>query len=168
ISAGIDVLVFTDHDTIWSADEIDALQRLTGPRLRILAGIEVSCLEGHFLAYGLETVAGLHYNMSADSLIKLARAHDAAVVAAHPFRFSMEDGNHCYKLDIDGVEVDSTNTSQTARGYAEKLAKARELPRIYASDSHTPRDVGSYHTMLQGPIDSIKDLVKAIKNAARG
>lgn len=165
INAGIDVLVFTDHDTIWSQNEIEDLQQWAGAQLRLLAGIEVSCLEGHFLVYGLDKVEGLRYNMSAHDLIHIARRHGAAVVVAHPFRFSMENGKYCYKLDVDAVEVDSSNTTQTARTYAEKLAQDRNLPRIFASDAHSPRDVGSYHTLLQPPIDTISDLIREIKKA---
>ncbi|MBF0458982.1 MAG: PHP domain-containing protein [Nitrospirae bacterium] len=165
INAGIDVLVFTDHDTIWSGHEIDELQQWAGHQLRILAGIEVSCLEGHFLVYGLDTIDGLRYNMSASDLILLARRRDAAIVAAHPFRFSMENGNYCYKLDIDAVEVDSSNTTQTAGALARKLAEKRGLPRIFASDAHSPCDVGRYHTLLSAPIDTISDLIRGIKTA---
>ncbi|MBF0553061.1 MAG: PHP domain-containing protein [Nitrospirae bacterium] len=168
INAGIDVLVFTDHDTIWSKQEIDEMQQWAGAQLRLLAGIEVSCLEGHFLVYGLDAIDGLHYNMPVKELIDIARRREAAVVAAHPFRFSMESGNYCYKLDIDAVEVDSSNTTQTTKALAEKLAAQRNLPRIYASDAHSPRDVGSYHTLLSAPIDTISDLVREIKNATRG
>ncbi|MBF0568657.1 MAG: PHP domain-containing protein [Nitrospirae bacterium] len=168
INAGMDVLVFTDHDTIWLGQEIDELQQWAGGQLRLLAGIEVSCLEGHFLVYGLDKVDGLRYNMPVKELIGIARRREAAVIAAHPFRFSMECGNNCYQLDIDAVEVDSSNTSQTAQALAVKLATQRNLPRIYASDAHCPRDVGSYHTLLSGPIDTIADLVREIKNAKRG
>lgn len=165
INAEIDVLVFTDHDTIWSQNEIEDLQQWAGGQLRLLSGIEVSCIEGHFLVFGLDSIEGLRYNMSAHDLIPLARRYDAAVVVAHPFRFSMENGIYCYKLDIDGVEVDSSNTTQTARTNAEKLAAERGLPRIFASDAHAPRDVGRYHTMLPAPIDTISDLVSAIKSS---
>jgi hypothetical protein len=168
INAGIDVLVFTDHDTIWSKGEIDELQKWAGETLRLLAGIEVSCLDGHFLVYGLDTIDGLYYNMTARELIRVARRHSAAVIAAHPFRFSMENGNDCYALDIDGVEVDSSNTTETARALAGKLAETRNLPRICASDAHSLHNVGKYHTLLPPPIDTISDLVRRIQNARRG
>ncbi|MBF0318182.1 MAG: PHP domain-containing protein [Nitrospirae bacterium] len=167
IEAEIDVLVFTDHDTIWPGREIEELQKWAGPALRLLSGIEVSCLGGHFLVYGLESLKGLHYNMTAAELISIVRRHSAAVVVAHPFRFSMEDGNACYNLDIDGVEVDSSNTTPSNRALAGKLAEKRNLPRIYASDAHSRRDVGRYHTLLPQPINTISDLVHSIRQGIR-
>src|SRR5437667_6169476 len=49
---GLDGVVITEHDWLWTEPELDEL-RSAAPGLIILAGVEVTAAEGHFLAYGV-------------------------------------------------------------------------------------------------------------------
>src|SRR6478735_205779 len=49
---GLDGLVITEHDWLWTQSELDEL-RAAAPGLVILSGIEVSTRQGHFLVYGV-------------------------------------------------------------------------------------------------------------------
>src|SRR5436305_12650066 len=49
---GLDGVVITEHDWLWTEAELDVLRALH-PGLVVLAGIEVSAREGHFLVYGV-------------------------------------------------------------------------------------------------------------------
>ena len=49
---GLDGVVITEHDWLWTEDELREL-RSVAPGLVVLAGVEVSAREGHFLAYGV-------------------------------------------------------------------------------------------------------------------
>ena len=50
---GLDGVVITEHDWLWTETELDVLRQMH-PDLVILAGIEVSAYEGHFLVYGVD------------------------------------------------------------------------------------------------------------------
>src|SRR5205807_2515616 len=49
---GLDGVVITEHDWLWTEDELDEL-RAIDPGLVVLAGVEVSTRQGHFLVYGI-------------------------------------------------------------------------------------------------------------------
>src|SRR5438132_145231 len=48
----LDGVVITEHDWLWTEPELEEL-RISAYGLIILAGIEVSAGEGHFLVYGI-------------------------------------------------------------------------------------------------------------------
>ena len=49
---GLDGVVITEHDWLWTEEELETLRALA-PDLVVLAGIEVTAREGHFLVYGV-------------------------------------------------------------------------------------------------------------------
>src|ERR1700722_18152690 len=49
---GLDGVVITEHDWLWTEEELQELRR-DHRKLVILAGVEVSAFEGHFLVYGV-------------------------------------------------------------------------------------------------------------------
>src|SRR6516162_7743877 len=53
VEIGLDGVVITEHDALWPERELDDL-RAAAPGLVVLAGVEVSTREGHFLAYGVQ------------------------------------------------------------------------------------------------------------------
>ncbi|MBF0466149.1 MAG: PHP domain-containing protein [Nitrospirae bacterium] len=164
MEAGIEAIVITEHDSLWSADELNSLRLKCIGGLKIFAGVEVSCLDGHFLVYGLKDLRGISFNMPSERLISHAHLNGAAVVAAHPFRFSREDGQHCYEIDIDGVEVSSSNTSHEAGRLALKLANERGLFQLTSSDAHTTSVIGKYHTAFPAHISTISELAEFIRS----
>ena len=58
------------------------------PDLVILAGIEVSAYEGHFLAYGVANPFAVPKGIRVAALCREVHAQGGAVVAAHPFRWN--------------------------------------------------------------------------------
>src|SRR5262249_45452842 len=83
---GLDGVVITEHDWLWTEEELEEL-RQAAPGLVVLAGIEVSCKEGHFLTYGVQNPFSLKYGMRAAELCREIHRQGGAVVAAHPFRW---------------------------------------------------------------------------------
>src|SRR5438270_3855805 len=83
---GLDGLVITEHDWLWTEEELDEL-RAAAPGLVVLAGVEVSAWEGHFLAYGVGDPFALSRGMGVAELCREVHRQGGAVVAAHPFRF---------------------------------------------------------------------------------
>src|SRR5262249_16257051 len=86
VAIGLDAVVITEHDYQWSADELaDVAAR--EPLLRVFSGAEISAREGHFLVYGLPSLGDAPPGIFLRDLIEVVRSHQAAIVAAHPFRW---------------------------------------------------------------------------------
>src|SRR5690242_19015870 len=81
---GLNGVVITEHGCFWPEDELAELNRPGGPL--VLAGAEISALEGHFLVYGLPTLDETPPGVPLADLLRVVRGHGAAIVAAHPFR----------------------------------------------------------------------------------
>jgi hypothetical protein len=162
IDAGLDAVVFTEHDCAWNGDELDRIRQYADGRLIVLAGMEVSCREGHFLVFGMKDYCALSAGMRVAELIHAAHAVGAAVIAAHPFRFDERQGCDCYLLDIDGVEVNSVNTSSRGHALAEELALKRDLFRFTASDAHSVTYVGAFYTEFPDYVRNEEDAASYI------
>ncbi|QWR76984.1 PHP-associated domain-containing protein [Candidatus Magnetomonas plexicatena] len=164
MDSGIEAIVITEHDYLWSGEELNALRLKCIGGLKIFAGVEVSCLDGHFLVYGLKDMRGISFNMPSEELISHAHVNGAAVVVAHPFRFSREDGQRCYELDIDGVEVSSGNTGNEAGWLAVRLANERRLFQLTSSDAHATAVLGKYYTTFPSEISTVNELAEFIRS----
>ncbi|MBF0557027.1 MAG: PHP domain-containing protein, partial [Nitrospirae bacterium] len=84
LNTGLDGIVITEHDVMRDSGGIEYLEGIAMGRLKVFNGVEVSCREGHFLVFGLKDTACIHFDMRAESLIRLAHVQEAAVVVAHP------------------------------------------------------------------------------------
>ncbi len=162
VAAGLDGVVLTEHDQFWDRGDLEALVDRYRGQIRIFNGIEVSCREGHFLVFGLRDSVRVRFDMPVEGLIALARRDRAAVVVAHPFRFSLDYGQFCYTLDIDGVEIASSNTSPGAHQMAKKLADHKQCFQLTASDGHAVSSIGRYHTLFPDSIETIGDIAAFI------
>ena len=68
---GLDGVVITEHDWLWTETELEEL-RAAEPGLVVLAGMEVSCREGHFLAYGVRDPSALPHGIGVAALCREA------------------------------------------------------------------------------------------------
>ena len=171
ILAGLDVVVITEHDYQWFPDELAALNLSANHRgLTILSGVEVSAREGHFLVYGLPELkqAGVYPGISLKDLLRVARDHDAAVVAAHPFRWDQD----FHKIvddhgpNFDGIELVSNNVTPDTRSKAQTLLDKHPMGATGSSDGHVPEAVGCYYTEFPGEVKTIRDFVAALRSKA--
>ncbi|MBF0565634.1 MAG: PHP domain-containing protein [Nitrospirae bacterium] len=158
VGAGLDGIAITEHDCMWDSGGLQYLESVAGGRIKVFNGVEVSCSEGHFLVFGLKNMEGIHFGMRAEDLISIAHGQSAAVVVAHPYRFSYEDGEYCYGLDLDGVEVMSSNTTATTGKYAVRLAGKLDVFRFASSDAHAIDTVGKYFNVFPFTMDSVDEL----------
>lgn len=164
LKRGLDGVVITEHDHLWSTAETQTLQRQF-PALKILRGIEVSAAEGHALVYGVsEAAADAFYpNMSFGELASIVHAGGGIVVLAHPARYEDTIPTAIYHAGIDGVEVFSMNIRMYMEAAIEGLcATLSQAHCIAGSDAHTVDSLGYYATSFICPIRSEQDLVRAI------
>src|SRR5262245_33041818 len=78
---GLNGVVITEHDWLWTEAELDEL-RAAAPELVILAGIEVSAAEGHFLVYGVRDPLRVRRGIGVAALCREVHRQGGAVVAA--------------------------------------------------------------------------------------
>jgi hypothetical protein len=84
-TAGLDAIVFTEHDTVWDLKSVDELR--AKHNFLVLAGVEISTDDGHILAFGIDKyVFGMHRSRELASYVEKA---NGAMVAAHPYRRQM-------------------------------------------------------------------------------
>jgi predicted metal-dependent phosphoesterase TrpH len=164
---GLDGLVITEHDYQWEEGELSELARRAAP-LRVFSGAEVSAREGHFLVYGLPTLDDAPPGIRLAELLRLVRDHDAAIVAAHPFRwdqpFDVIVAGHGPKFDA--IELVSKNVSPETRARAEVLLRRHPMGATGSSDAHEVETLGCYFTEFDRPIETIGDFVAALRARA--
>lgn len=166
VSAGLDGLVITEHHAQWPQEDLDALVNQSGhPGFILLAGFEYSSSQGDFLLYGVpdEAIEEFKPHLPAAEALEMARAYDAAIVAAHPTRGGLStDPGIVLTLPLHAIEVASVNLQDHEQRLAMRLADAAELPPIAGSDAHALRDVGRYAADFTGPIRNRRDLQEAL------
>ena len=165
--SGLDGLVITEHDQLWPAEDIAAMNRQLENR-RIYRGVEVSSKSGHFIAIGLNGMEGIEKGMEIQRLIDHIQCRGAAVIWAHPFlRYpsiptvldssDMPPGLHA-------VEVASGVTSGRETIIARELAVRHGWSAVGGSDAHAPGQVGCAFTLFNELPADEKILAEAIRN----
>jgi hypothetical protein len=132
----------------------------------VFSGAEISAREGHFLVYGLPSLELAPPGVSLTDLLDAIRRYQAAIVAAHPFRW-----NQAFDAIVaehgpvfDALELVSNNVSTETRMKTEALLKSYPMAATGSSDAHEIDVVGCYFTEFDGPIDSIAEFVAALRN----
>jgi predicted metal-dependent phosphoesterase TrpH len=162
---GLDGVIITEHDYQWEADELSELAARAAP-LRVFTGAEISAREGHFLVYGLPSLDEVPAGVSLADLLHTVRRHQAAIVAAHPFRWDQPfDAIVAQHGPVfDALELVSNNVSTETRAKTEALLRQHPMAATGSSDAHEINVIGCYFTEFEGPIDSIAEFVSALRN----
>ncbi len=92
--------------------------------------------------------------MALGDLLKVVRKHQAAIVAAHPFRWEQDFRGLIaqHGPSFDGVELVSNNVTPETRKPTEAALRATPMPATGSSDGHVPEAVGCYYTEFPGRI----------------
>lgn len=156
----LDLIAITDHDLIHGALEARELAAKKRFRCETIVGMEITTLEGHLLAYGLEKPIRMLLPLA--STIELVHEQGGFCVAPHPMSWLtrsigyhglcriMEDLSD--QVSLEGLEV--LNPTLAGRVIYDKvLALNRErwhLPELGGSDAHSLEFIGSGHTLFPG------------------
>jgi predicted metal-dependent phosphoesterase TrpH len=165
LAAGIDGIVITEHDYMWTELELEEL-RAAAPGLVILAGVEVTGRGGDMLCYGVSDPFALPRGIPWGELCREVHKQGGAAVAAHPHRWGQpfEKLVREQKAELDGIEVMSNNMDDYLRRKAsELLANYPNFAQLGNSDSHDPATVGVCYTDFDAVIRTNADLVAAIR-----
>jgi predicted metal-dependent phosphoesterase TrpH len=145
---GLEALVFTEHNLIWPADELAALQERF-PRVKLLRGVEITTDTGDdFLIYGIPQAGLFRRGMPIRELLALVRVHQGVVVLAHPYRYASTVPTILDEQPVDGVEVLSNNILSHHQPRAEALGRRLGAFFVAASDGHHVDSLGLYAVRL--------------------
>ncbi len=161
---GLDGVVITEHDWLWTDDELDEL-RVLDPGLVILAGVEVSTRQGHFLAYGITDPFRVPNGIGVAELCREVHRQGGAVVAAHPYRLNQpfDDILRDERPELDGLEMMSNNMDAGVRRKAAELNGRLRLAGLGNSDAHRVETLGCCYTEFAATVRDMRDLVEAIR-----
>ncbi len=161
---GLDGVVITEHDWLWTEDELDEL-RAAADGLVVLAGIEVSTRQGHFLVYGVTDPFAVPNGIGVAELCHEVHRQGGAVVAAHPYRWNQpfDDILREHRPDLDGLELMSNNMDADTRRRAAELNGRLKLAGLGNSDAHRVETLGCCYTEFQAAVRDVGDLVEAIR-----
>ncbi len=162
---GLNGVVITEHDWLWTESELDEL-RAQAPDLLILAGIEVSSREGHILVYGVTNPFAVPHGIGVAALCREVHRQGGAAVAAHPFRWGQkfDDILRREKPELDGLELMTNNMDADGRRRAASIRTEYKLAGLGSSDAHHEDTLGCCYTEFPDTLRSIKDVVQAIRD----
>jgi len=157
ISKQFDGICLTDH---WILNP----KKDYSIQVKVFHGVELDCVMGDILAYGINSLPLKKRNIPAEKIITHIHKQGGIAVCAHPFSNRHDGfGKYVYDYDFDAIEVNGT-ILENLQVKAEKIANEMDIPTIGDSDAHSYRQLNSIGTKFEVPINSMDDIVKAIKN----
>jgi hypothetical protein len=165
----LDGIVLTEHNHVWSGEEIKKLAAGSSEDILILRGMEVDTSFSHVLIYGY--YEPISFNISPEELEKLIHSHGGALVLAHPFRWGLNpyegisrDEIRDFFLNFDAIEVFNSNCSEESIRQGWDMARSMGLKTAGGSDAHSSKMVGIYCTRFFDRVTSENDLVQALRS----
>ncbi len=166
----LDLIAITDHDMFDGADEARDLAARRNFRFQVMTGMEITTIEGHLLALGLDKpVRSLQ---PLDRTIAQVHAQGGVVIAPHPMSWLIRSigrnglvrihRNPSDEVYFDGCET--LNPSIAGRVAADRVralnASLLQLAETGGSDSHVLPTIGSAVTHFPG--QTAEDLLRAL------
>jgi len=167
IRNGLDGVAITEHNRLWSGDELTQLRKETGSNgFVLLSGIEVDIYWHHLLIFNYPYP--INRTLPLRQILESIRGAGGVVILAHPFRYGglrkLDRGNIRQTFSLfDAVEVLTPDHSTADNREGLALSGAYGLTATGGSDSHAPGQVGTCATEFLIPIRSEEDLARAIR-----
>ena len=159
LSSKVHAIIVTDHN--FMDNLLSIKHKGFYDDIAVFEGVELSSTDGHILGYGID--GSPSYNQSAAKIVDTIHQQGGVAIAAHPFdprRTSV--GELVYEIPFDGLEINGA-CSKGQNHDARDAARLLDLPTIGGSDTHTISSMNRYATAFSIPINSIHDVVRAIK-----
>jgi hypothetical protein len=169
VNNGFSGVTFTDHNTPWPAEALDALRAEAGlpPTFFLAAGQEVRTASqgmvwGDLLVFGIaEPVAD-----GADplQLCERVRAVGGFVLAAHPGVRGHGLGEHLGDLPIVAAETWNGRYGERVARESQLLAERFAIPGFGGSDAHRIEDLGRGATWFPRPPADLAELAEMLRS----
>lgn len=162
-TAGVQAIIFTDHEYLWTDQEIDQLRATSSlpEHILIMAGQEVRTRDfGDILVYG----ATESIPRGIDIATLRSRWPNAALIWAHPYRGNRRPTDEKLLDDhLDGIEIFSSNHDAEASAHALHDWHRLGFIAIAGTDAHNPTSSGAYPTVFDNDVQSMEELVFEIQ-----
>lgn len=168
IDLGLDAVCVMEHDSYRASET--AVEFAIDTPIKIFRGVEVTTNLGHLLVYGIDEAQWQRYeerkNMPVQEVIDYVRECGGVCIPAHPFRFKSPSlGEHLETLvGIFAIEGYNGKADISENKEAWEVAERLNLKMIGGSDAHTEGQLGRCITEFDQKINSMAELVTALKN----
>ena len=164
---GLDGLAITEHDHLWSPQELSRLQEDAGVEdLVLLRGKEIEREWRHLLIFNYPHE--IRRQATTKEVIDEVHHEGGVVILAHPFRYgrlldlALDDLKDLLAA-FDAVEVLTPQHSDQENQRALVIQEDLHLTGTGASDSHDTDQVGRYVTYFPTPIRDEEGLAQGIR-----
>jgi len=164
---GLDAVCLTDHNNMRGKAEAERISAETG--FPIFVGMEANNTDGDFLIFGNVNPAGYPTEIAYREVRPLIDFDGCALIPAHCYRGGGPHSNMPatileFKDDFAAIEAYSVNMNDSDSRNAVSLAGKTGLPIVGCSDSHHPGTAGLNYTEFEDDINSVEELVAALKS----
>jgi hypothetical protein len=157
---GLDALCITEHDLLWSDEDLRAASREVD--FPLLAAVELSTDVGHVLAYG-PLRRPLWQGYSFAELVEEAAETGTAVVLAHPVRRTAGERASWAWAHAHGVEAFSTQSIPAEHALTAAALALAPKPAVAGSDAHDDHNAGAFATRFDRPVRTAADVAAEIR-----
>jgi predicted metal-dependent phosphoesterase TrpH len=166
----LDVIAVTEHDTLRAGEEARELHARGHYRFHVICGEEVTTLDGHLLALGIERPLASFRRI--EETLAAVHAQGGIAIAPHPLSFLTRSvtrkaferiaATHDEAVRLDAIEEENTSPAgRVTSARARRLNRERlHLAAVGSSDAHFLQSIGCAYTVFDGT--SAHDLVRAI------
>ena len=163
IAAGLDALVFADHDHLLPLDHLTRLNDQYAP-FRVFSGIEISLpADEHLLALGVHDARLEMYIRDYPTLRQFVHDQGGIIVLNHPFRYHPEILVDHRTYPPDAIEAYSNNIVPQLRPQILAEAVDLKLPVVSNSDGHHTSFLGRYYNELPRVPQDEQELITLLK-----
>jgi len=163
---GIDAVCLTDHNNMRGKADAERISAETG--FPVFVGMETNCTDGDILIFGNVNPSGYPTDVPYTDVRKLIDFAACVLIPAHSYRggphSNMPETILEFKNDFAAIEAYSVNMNDTDSRNAVSLAGKTGLPTVGCSDSHHPGTAGLNYTEFEDDINSVEELVAALKS----
>ncbi len=168
---GLDGICLTEHQVLWSKEEIETLANDEG--IKFFRGNEITTAQGDVLVFGLEKdIQGV---VTIQELKKDVEDAGAFAILAHPYRGFKVFGISDLKMSVDqaakkkalgfvdAIEIVNGKVTAQDNEMAGKVAKQIGLHGTAGSDAHNIDDIGKCVTIFKKDIQNEVELVDELR-----
>ena len=167
---GVNGVVLTDHNYVWSPENINDFRKKYD--FSILRGVEITTSHGDILVYGYyEEIRGI---IPLKELRKKVKNAGGFMAVAHPFRGFMIIGGNQLNISakkaakkeifqyVDAIEVFNGKCTDDENKVAQEVADILGLKSIAGSDAHEFGSVGCHTTHFFEPVTNEFELLSQL------
>lgn len=164
---GLHGFAVTDHNTVPDPEELRLAMEQTG--LVILSGSEVSTVEGHVLALGVETEVEKGHSL--EDTVAAITAQGGVAAPSHPLRALTGIGpsalrDHATTGRVFLCEAVNARERRMVQQNTRRLLEEMGLSMIGGSDAHWIHDVGAAWTRFEAVPKDAAELLALLKQGA--